>query len=156
MLKLKLQYLGHLMRKTDSGKYPDARKDWWQEKGTAEDEMVGWHHRLNGHEFKQALGVGDEQGSLACHSPWGTKGQTWLSNWTELSSFPGTTYWGNCLFPLLYSCLFCPRLIDHMCEMCEGLFISSLFCSTDLVSITCASTTHFISVTLYIVLSQGL
>ena len=38
-----------------------------------EDEMVGWHHQLNGHEFKQALGVGDRQGSLACCSPWGRK-----------------------------------------------------------------------------------
>ena len=38
-----------------------------------EDEMVGWHHRLNGHEFEQALGVGDGQGSLACFNPWGYK-----------------------------------------------------------------------------------
>ena len=38
-----------------------------------EDEMVGWHHRLNGHEFEQAPGAGDGQGSLACHSPWGCK-----------------------------------------------------------------------------------
>jgi len=54
------------------GKDPDAGKDWRQEeKGTTEDEMVGWHHRLNGHAFEQAPGVGDEQGSLACCSPWG-------------------------------------------------------------------------------------
>ena len=52
-------------------KDPDAGKDWRQEeKGTTEDEMVGWHHQLDGHEFEQALGVGDEQGSLACCSPW--------------------------------------------------------------------------------------
>ena len=38
-----------------------------------EDEIVGWHHRLNGHEFEQALGVGDGQGSLSCFSPWGHK-----------------------------------------------------------------------------------
>ena len=44
-----------------------------EEKGTTEDEMVGWHHRLDGHEFEQALGVGDGQGSLACCSPWGRK-----------------------------------------------------------------------------------
>ena len=51
-------------------KDPDAGKDWrWEEKGMTEDEMVGWHHRLNGHEFEQALGVGDEQGSLTCCSP---------------------------------------------------------------------------------------
>ena len=50
-------------------KDPDAGKDWGQEKGTTEDEMVGWHHWLNGHEFEQALGFGDGQGSLACCSP---------------------------------------------------------------------------------------
>ena len=52
------------------GKDPDAEEDWGQEeKGTTEDEMVGWHHRLNGHEFEQAPGVGDGQGSLARCSP---------------------------------------------------------------------------------------
>ena len=54
MLKLKLQHLGHLMQRTDSlGKNPDAGKDQRQEeKGTTEDKIVGWHHRLNGHEFE--------------------------------------------------------------------------------------------------------
>ena len=65
---------------------PGAGKDWRQaEKGTAEDEMVGWHHRLSGHEFEQALGVGDGQGSLECCSPQGRKESDtteWL-NWTE-------------------------------------------------------------------------
>ena len=55
-------------------KDPDAGKDWRQEqKGTTEDEVVAWHHRLNGHEFEQALGDGDGQGSLVCFSPWGCK-----------------------------------------------------------------------------------
>ena len=54
-------------------KDPDAGKDWRQEKGTTEDERAGWHHRLNGHEFEQAPGVGDGQGSLVCCSPWGCK-----------------------------------------------------------------------------------
>ena len=55
-------------------KDPDAREDWRrEEKGTTEDEMVGWHHQFNGHEFEQALGVGDGQGSLVCFSPWGRK-----------------------------------------------------------------------------------
>ena len=45
----------------------------WEEKGTTEDETVAWHHRLNGHEFEQAVGVGDGQGSLACCSPRGSK-----------------------------------------------------------------------------------
>ena len=52
MLKLKLQYFGHLMRRVLIGKDPDAGSDWGQEeKGMTEDEMAGWHHRLNGHEF---------------------------------------------------------------------------------------------------------
>ena len=52
----------------------DAGKDWRQEeKGTTEDEMAGWHHWLNGHEFEQAPGNGERQGSLACCSPWGHK-----------------------------------------------------------------------------------
>ena len=63
------------------GKDPDAGKGWKQEKGTTEDEMVGRHHWVYGHEFKQALGVGEGQGGLACCSP---KSQTWLSDWTEL------------------------------------------------------------------------
>ena len=50
-------------------KDPDARKDWrWEEKGTTEDEVIGWHHRLNGHDFEQALGAGDGQGSMACYN----------------------------------------------------------------------------------------
>ena len=71
MLKLKVQYFGHLIQRTESlGKNPDAGKDWGpEEKEMTEDEMLKWHHRLNGHEFKQALGVGDGQGSLACSSP---------------------------------------------------------------------------------------
>jgi len=70
------------------GKAPDAGKDWRQEeKGMTEDEMVGWHHWLNGHEFDQALGVGDGQGSLECCSPWDHKewDTTEQLNWTELS-----------------------------------------------------------------------
>ena len=66
------------------GKDPDAGKDWRQEKGTTEDEMIGWHHWLNGHEFEQTLGVGGGQGGLGCCSPWVTKSGTWLSDWTEL------------------------------------------------------------------------
>ena len=55
-------------------KDPDAGKDWRQEeKGMTEDEMVGWHHQLDGHVFEVALGVGDGQGGLACCSPWGCK-----------------------------------------------------------------------------------
>jgi len=56
-----------------TAKDPDAGEEWSQEKGTTEDEMVGWHHQLNGHEFGQAPGDGEGQGSLACCSPWGHK-----------------------------------------------------------------------------------
>ena len=80
MLKLKLKYFGHLVQRTDSlektlmlGK-PEGRR-----RRGEKDEMVGWHHQLDGHESKQAPGVGDGQGSLVCCSPWGPK------SWTQLS-----------------------------------------------------------------------
>ena len=68
-------------------KDPDAGRDWGQEeKGPTEDEMVGWHHRLDGHEFGWTPGVGDGQGGLACCDSWGRKelDTTELLNWTEL------------------------------------------------------------------------
>ena len=72
MLKLELQYCGHLMQITDSlEKTLILGKIEGEEKRTTEDEMVGSHHQLDGHEFEQALGVRDGQGSLACCSPWG-------------------------------------------------------------------------------------
>ena len=73
------------------GKDPDAGEDWRQEeKGMAEDEVVGWHHWLHGREFEESLGVGDGQGSLACCSPWGHKvsDMTEQLNWTELNVYP--------------------------------------------------------------------
>ena len=70
------------------GRDPDAGKDWMQEeKGMTKDEMVGWHHQLDRHEFEQAPGVGYGQGSLVCCSPWYHKESDtteWL-NWTELA-----------------------------------------------------------------------
>ena len=72
ILKLKLQYFGHLMRRVDSlektlmlGGTAGRRR-----RGRQEDEKVGWHHRLNGHEFGYALGVGDGQGGLLCCGSW--------------------------------------------------------------------------------------
>ena len=63
----------------------DFGRDWGQEKkGTTEDEMAGWHHRLNGHEFGWTPGVGYGQGGLVCCNLWGCKSWTWLSDWTEL------------------------------------------------------------------------
>ena len=66
-------------------KDPDAGKDWGQEKGRTEDEMVGWLHRLNGHGFEWTPGVGDGQGGLACCCSWGCKESdtTAQLNWTE-------------------------------------------------------------------------
>ena len=71
-------------------KDPDAGKDWGQEeKGTTEDEMVGWHHRLDGHGFGWTLGAGDGQGGLAWCDSWGRKesDMTERRNWTELNSY---------------------------------------------------------------------
>ena len=88
MLKLKLQYFGHLMWRVDSLEKTDAGRDWGQEeKGTTEDEMAGWHHWLDGCESGWTPGVGDGQGSLACCDSWGRKesGTTERLNWTELT-----------------------------------------------------------------------
>ena len=67
---------------------PDTGTDWRrEEKGTTKDEIVGWHHQLNGREFEQAPGVGDGQGSLACCSPWGCRVRhDWATelNWKKL------------------------------------------------------------------------
>ena len=72
------------------GKDPDAGKDWrWEEKGMTEDKMVGWHHQLDGHEFEQALGVGNGQGSLACCSPWGHK-ETDMTEWLNWTDYKGS------------------------------------------------------------------
>ena len=72
------------------GKDSDARRDWGQEeKGTTEDEMAGWHHWLDGHEFEWTTGVGDGQGGLVCCDSWGCEESDrtkWL-NWTELNSY---------------------------------------------------------------------
>ena len=74
MLKLRLQYFGHLMRRVDSLEDSDAGRDWGQdEKGMTEDEMAGWYHQLNGREFERIPGVGDGQGGLACCNSWGHK-----------------------------------------------------------------------------------
>ena len=98
MLKLKLQYFGHLSWLI--GKDPDAGKGWGQEeKGTTEDEMVGWHHWLDGHGFGWTLGVGDGQGGLACCDSWDHKELDTIEqlNWTQLPS--GTAQEKVTLFP---------------------------------------------------------
>ena len=65
----------------NSGKDPDAGKDWGQEeKGATEDEIVEWHHWLNGHEFEQTPGHSERQGSLVCSNSWVTESRAWLRN----------------------------------------------------------------------------
>ena len=87
MLKLKLQYFGHLMRRADSlektlmlGKIEGRRR------GGQQGEMVGWHHWFNGHEFEWTPGVGDGQGGLVCYGSWGCKesDMTERLNWTDI------------------------------------------------------------------------
>ena len=63
--------------------------------GVTEAEMVGWHHRLNGHAFEQTLGVGEGQGSLACCSPWGHKSWTWLSGWITTGRWHRTIFFSK-------------------------------------------------------------
>ena len=88
MLKLKLQYLGHLMRRADSLKKTHRKRLWcWEGLGAGGegDEMAGWHHRLDGRESEWTPGVGDGQGGLSCCDSWGRKESDtteWL-NWTE-------------------------------------------------------------------------
>ena len=73
-----------------TGKDPDAGKDWRQEeKRMTEDEMDGCHHWLDGHEFEQAMGDSDGQGSLVCCSPWGLKELDTMRDWTELNIWEG-------------------------------------------------------------------
>ena len=85
MLKLKLQYFGHLMWRVDSLEKTDAGRDWGQEeKGTTEDEIAGWHHWLDGCESGGTPGIGDGQGGLVCCDSWGRRvGHDWATelNW---------------------------------------------------------------------------
>ena len=102
------------------GKDPDAGKDWRQgDKATTEGEMVGWHHRLNGHGYEQAPGVGDTQGNLmdreVCCSPWGRKESDmteWL-NWTDKTSVVGGTllFWWLCQVSLSFFTVI--KLLSH-------------------------------------------
>ena len=118
------------------GKDPDAGKDWRQEKGMTENEMVGWHHWLDGYEFEQVPGVGVGQGSLACCSPWGRKESdtTEQLNCAELNWMlpkptwlhtPGCVALGEWLlhggylshksFSLQFVCVFLPPLVNLFC-----------------------------------------
>ena len=114
MLKLKLQYFGHLMWRTDSlEKTLMLGGIAGEEKGMTDDEMAGWHHQLDGHELEWTLGVGDGQGGLACCNSWGRKESDtteWL-NWTEQDNVSGILII-NLLVP---SCL----VSTWLCSICS-------------------------------------
>ena len=123
-------------------KYPDSGKDWGQEeKGMTEDETVEWHHRLDGHEFELAPGVGDGQGSLLWCSPWGLKESAtteWL-NWTEPHSSDGVTLlFVNIAYFFLWSIIY----ITHVAGFSSLLDTSSATNSNECYSwIYCLSFT---------------
>ena len=76
------------------GKNPDAGRDWGQEeKGTTEDEMAGWHHRLDGHEFEWTPGVGDGRGGLARYDSWGHKESDWAIEMNRTDGFSSSRVW---------------------------------------------------------------
>ena len=130
-------------------KDPDAGKDWRQEEhGTAEDEMVEWHHRLNGHEFEQILGDGERQGCLTCCSQWVHKEShmtEWLNNkisWLFMKSAAMNQwiweyrYLYNSLFSFPLDIYPVVGLLDHLLDHMVVLFLnfwgtSILFCIMD-------------------------
>ena len=113
MLKLKPQYFGYLMWRADLLEKTLMLKDWRQdEKGTTEDEMVGWYHWVNGHEFGWTPGVNDGQGGLVCCSPWGHK---------ELDSTEQLNWWLTIITML---CIRSPELIHFI--------TGSLYCLTNI------------------------
>ena len=107
------------------GKDSDAGRDWGQEeKGTTEDEMAGWHHRLDGREFEWTLGVGDGQGGLACCNSWGYKESdtTERLNWVAKSyPTPATPWTAAC--PLLCPPLF-PKVFYNSCPLSWWCYIT--------------------------------
>ena len=125
MLKLKLQYLGHLIQSWLTRKDSDAGKDWGQEeKEMTEDKMVGWHHRLNGHGFEQAPGVGQGQGSLACCSPWSRKESDmteWVNNSKKmfLDVCPIPFYWPWFHYNLVVRCQLTNPLHHRLLMVCS-------------------------------------
>ena len=104
ILKLKIQYFGHLMRRADSLEKTlmldlNARKDWGQEeKGALEDVMIRWHHWLNGHEIEQTLGDGEGQGSQACCGPPGSK----ESDMTQCLNHTSALFRWSSVYPIVF------------------------------------------------------
>ena len=105
------------------GKDPENGKDWRQEeKGMTEDEMVGWHHRLDGHEFEQAPGIGEVQGGLACCSPRGSK----ESNTTSWLNWSGRTYFTIWNWRSLSCFTFRAYKLRHCDYICSGTHMNRL------------------------------
>ena len=154
------------------GKYPDAGNDGRQEeKGMTEDKMVGWHHWLNEHEFEQAPGVSDGQGSLACCSPWGCKESNmteWL-NWTDiyivqtLRGTKGYTWYvvslllvlKISLFFLVNNCLFLPVPCKSLQKLlAQGVYICMYGCLC-MYACMCVHICVYSSTCLYILYSHS-
>ena len=108
-------------------KDPDGGRDWAQEeKGMTEDEMAGWHHRLNGHEFEWSPGVGDGQGGLACCDSWRCK-ESYMTeplNWTELNQ---TTFVSSCIPHVIYLKWPMPQVLGPYVTEPFGLSVCSSF-----------------------------
>ena len=103
MLKLKLEYTGHLMQRANSLKKTLLLGKTEQEvKGATEEEMVGRHHWLNGHEFGQTLGDGEGKGSLAAAVHGVSKTQTWLSDWTTIKQWLSKKQFGLRLLLIIF------------------------------------------------------
>ena len=134
MLKLKLQYVGHLMWRVDSLEKTDAGRDWGQEeKGTTEDEMAGWHHQLDGLKSEWTPGVGDGQGGLTCCNSWDCKESDtteWL-NWTELKRSPQR----NSKKLQNLSCLARTREILTLLKVCNKFYYSFSSCTSSAVNV---------------------
>ena len=95
-------------------KDPDAGKDWTQEKRVTEDETVGWHQRLYGHEFEQAPGAGDREGSLVCCSPWGCK----KSDTTNRLNQTEWDFWAGLRVDLVRGSQIYRKTTEQGCELC--------------------------------------
>ena len=131
MLKLNLQYFGIDVKSWLIWKDPDAGKDWKREKGTTEDEMVGWYHQLYEHEFEWTPGVGDGQGGLVCCRPWGCRVRhDWVTelNWTDWSLMKVSTfsivYW---LFGFSFLWNIDSKILPIFLQSCPFAFVEVTF-----------------------------
>ena len=132
-----------------TGKDPDAGKDWRpEEKGMTENEMVGWHHQRNGHEFEQALGDGEEQGSLVCCSPWDYKKSDpteWPNNnFCKIRPSRSPRVWFFCFYFVLFLISLC-----HISAWSVNIAPSQIFLSLCLSLVMCSC---FIIFSVYVVI----